>query len=174
MKASCAITHAGFSNSRDTIDEDGMKHRVEAYLTDINKRIHDIDALRDRIDDIESQMSGLKGVQYKADPPNPNVNKDAALECMAMLEETHVRLYEEVALHFEEINHAWELCRPLVSENRYMLWLHYVQGMKWNKVARALNLTEATLFRKSKEGIEELYRAMPETARRDDEHKAEL
>lgn len=155
-----------------TCTGEALEYHVMVYLGEMRRRIRDIDALQWRIDDLENRAAGLKGVQYKPDPANPNVNADSILNCLAQLEEVQMRLGEEIALNLCEINQAWELCRPKISEERHILWLHYVQGMPWKKIAYALHVSDSTLFRMRRIGIEELYDAMPEEWRRDDAHKA--
>lgn len=161
----------GKTNTNTTFD--AMEYHVLAYLDDIKGRIADVRACEERIAEIRHQM-GVRGTTYSGMPGPPNVYGDAIPDGLAMIEEQKSRYDDELAIHGAEIDHAWNLCRPHASENRHLLWLKYVQGMSWAKVARSIHVSNAAVYRMRTAGIEELYAAMPEEWRRDDAHKAVL
>lgn len=140
---------------------DGMEYHVLAYLDDIADRIKEIDRCRERIAEIESDL-GIHGIVYSDMPKSPNSYGGAIPDGVARLIEQRERHADALAVHADEIDRAWSLCGTGNAENRHVLWLKYVQGMPWSKIAVALHVSERHVYRMRVDGITELYDRMPE------------
>ena len=145
----------------DTITFDGMKYHVLAYLDDIAGRIREIDHCEEGIADANRRLN-VQGVKYSDAPSAPGADGSALPDGIAALIEARERHAATIAVNEDEIQRAWLLCNPRVSENRHVLWLYYIQGMPWKRVARAINKSERQVYRMQVDGITELYSAMPE------------
>jgi len=87
-------------------------------------------------------------------------------EEVARLAELRKRWSEEFALCADDLAEAKRLCRP-VHGNRYILWLHRAEGLRWEAVARRTGVSVQTCRRAEGNGMRELYALMPERWRRD-------
>lgn len=145
----------------ETITFEGMEYHVLSYLGDIAGRIREIDHCKERLSEIESQLD-IHGIEYSEMPKSLNSYGDAIPDGIAKLIEQRERHADTVAVNADEIDRAWSLCNPRKSENRQVLWLKYVQGMSWSKIANAIHRSERQVYRMRVDGIAELYDLMPE------------
>ena len=145
----------------ETITFEGMEYHVLAYLVDIAGRVKEIDRIRERIAGIGNGL-GVRGIAYSGMPKSPSAYGRAVPDGVARLVEQRERHADALAANADEIDRAWSLCSPRISSNRQVLWLKYVQGMPWSKVAAALHVSERHVYRMRVDGITELYGRMPE------------
>lgn len=150
--------------------EPTMKHCVESYLAHIRALIWSIDDAETRVARCASRLH-LLGVDPAkgATPAAPALEHgdDAISESIMRLQELRCELAAELAHGAGEIDQAQRICSRRYP-TRYLLWLHYVQGMTWSKAARALGYSESHAKHKiASAGIMEVYGLMPERWRRD-------
>lgn len=139
-----------------------QKYCVEEYL----RYVRSLEATMEAIEsDIAKQNArlDLMGISYGGIGSTPSC--DAMPEGLIKLFELRDRWSEEYSTYSHDLEYARELCRP-IYENRYMLWVHYVEGKTWSQVARATCFSERQVRNKGMSGIVELYYVMPEEWRR--------
>lgn len=154
----------------EKITFDGMEYHVLMYLDDVAGRVRAIDACRERISEAEADLL-LHGITYSDMPGSPNAYGDAMPDGVIRLIEQRERHADAVAEHSAEVDRAWRLCMGGGSESMRVLWLYYVQGMPWSKVAKAVHYSERKVYAMRVDGIVELYYAMPDEWR-SEKHKA--
>lgn len=140
-----------------------MKYCVRAWLDDVKQRTIVIEDVSERIRRIESALR-LRGVRFDkigASAPTDSTVSDGLIRLQELRAEWSDRV-EECTGVFRE---AYNLCGPEYP-NRYVVWLHDYEGMKWEKVGERVNYSEPQARRIAKIGYREIYEVMPEEWRR--------
>lgn len=142
------------------IRNEHARWRVERYLKDgIRPLMDSIDEKLYRIKECESRLE-LMGIDYSKASAGGG-SSDVICDGVARIRELREELAAEVAHGIHDIEEARSLC-PRSEPQRYILWLHYVQGMTWAKAARAIGLGPDHVKHKLvPQGMEELVPMIP-------------
>lgn len=143
---------------------DVQKICVLNYLAEMK---HLSETLSEIDEQIEKQTSKLEGLSlsYSGMPGSPNANTDKLSNGVALLIELREGWDAAYYSYARELEHARLLCLPIYPE-RYLLWLHFVEGLTWRKVGEKVGYSPDHAQKLSHKGYEQLYQLMPERFRR--------
>lgn len=134
----------------------------EAYVKHWLNHVRFIDAhirsLEERQADIRQRLE-LTGV----DPSAQNVstgNSDKLSAGVATLLSLEQEWSESIKTYQKEYEYAYNLC-TVEFTNRYIVWLRWVDGLRWNEIAKRTHYSVKTLHRREKLGFNELYPFVP-------------
>ena len=146
-------------------DFEVMRTCVHEYLRHVRDTGASLSAIEEAIERQQARMEpGALSCNRIGGRSALDVGK--APEGVARLAELRERWSEEFALCADDLTEAKCLCRP-IHENRYILWLHRVEGLKWEIVASKTGTSVQTCRRAERSGVMELYALMPERWRRE-------
>ena len=147
-------------------DSEVMRLCVIPYLKHAASLRDTLEELKEDLARLES-MADVSAQRYRATPWNHLVNLDATFDAVNAIEEAKQKLLQAQAEYLEDYLRAREICRPCFVA-RWACWLHWAECKTWEEVARRVNYSESwTRQYLAPTGIEEIYYAMPEEARRD-------
>lgn len=140
-------------------DYETMKFCVNAYLRYIRCVENTLTVIAEDIERLEARLE-LLGVSFE---PSGLVSPggDKFPEGIAKATELRDEWSGAMARHADELAEARRLCRP-INENRYVLWLHFVERQTWDSAARYVGYSVRQIKRMAVIGTSELYELMPE------------
>ena len=143
---------------------DVMREAVEYYLKTVRRLTTETRELDEKITMIESALT-LKGVSFD---DAGGGGSDDPLGCgIASLIELRAQWNALVSQCADEAKVAYRICSPIHPE-RWALWLYHVEGFRWEIVARKVGYSVQHMRRLAYgKGVQEIYDAMPEWARRE-------
>lgn len=149
-----------------------MEHDFEVMKICVYDYLHYVRSLEASLlaigEDIERQQARIElgAVRYGRIGGRSALDVDKVPDGVARLMELRDKWSAEFARYADYLTSAKAVCRP-IYENRYILWLHRVEGLKWDAVARRIGASTQTCRRAERMGVQELYTLMPEEFRRD-------
>ena len=144
-------------------DYEVMKHCVVSYLKAIRAKNAEIEELDARITKIESSLRP-KGIDFdKVGKSSPT--DETMPHGIASLIELRQRWNDVVAASKDDMSRAYDICRP-EHPNRWVIWLHIVEGRSWELVGRKMGYSADHVRRLARLGYAEIYEEMPEEYRR--------
>ena len=137
-----------------------MKLCVVSYLDGIRDIKDKRKGIEDEIERISSSIDVL-GARFNLTPGSPNLDVEKIPRGVIEMMERREELTDYIQDSEREYQRAWELCGPL-SGNRYLLWLHYVEGMTWGEVGDERGMSRRSTISHARLAVEELYALLPE------------
>ena len=137
---------------------DVMREAVMAWLSDVRRMERSARDLEQRIAEMRSRITGLRGIDYSS--AGPSCGRHDAMQ--ELCEEWSA----SVALAAPAIAEAYEIMDKC-SIPGYAVMRHCLLGEKWADVARAVGYSVQSVYLMRDNGYAEVYAMMPETARRD-------
>ena len=142
---------------------DVMRICVLDYLDHIRAIQVDLNSTIERYEEHIAAMERL-GSQLSDMPKNPNVNVDAIPNMVIRLNELLDEVVVATSNYQAEVMGAYEICHS--TPEATMLWLHYVERRTWAQVGDMFGYSMEHALRKSRDGYEPIYSAMPDVYRR--------
>lgn len=153
----------------DNATTEFMAYAARRYMEYIDERRKKKDYMREEVDRLRDDLTGLKGVTYSDMPGNPNAYGDAIPDGLA-------RLHDAIATYASELD-AWvdesiEAHNAIwsIKDGRYATLLdgRYVLGKSWEQIAVDMNYSYEYVRKELHEqALVCLYSVMPEEWRRD-------
>ena len=142
---------------------DLMRICVLDYLDHIRAISADMATTIERYEEHLASMERL-GSQLSDMPHSPNISTDNIPNMVIKLQELLDDVVVATDNYQSEVMRAFEICH--ITPESTMLWLHYVERMTWAKVGDLFGYSMEHALRKSKEGYETIYTAMPDIYKR--------
>lgn len=136
-----------------------MRICVMDYLDHIRAIRLDMDTTMERYEEHLASMERLS-MTISDMPHDPNLNVDAIPNMVIKMQELLEEVMEAKANYQTQVMRAYEICH--VTPEAAMLWAHYVERKTWAHIGDAFGYSMEHALRKSKEGYEPIYTAMPE------------
>lgn len=124
--------------------------RIQAYE-------HQMNAYADRLEHLQARFEGLAGFDPEREPGAGFV--DTRPELLDAMTETWSAAAAEVELMRDDYKAALEVFATDVDTR--IVWLRYVEGMKWRDVADEVYMTVSTCFRHEHAGLKKVWQTMP-------------
>lgn len=137
---------------------DEKKQCVVRYLGSIRESHNRISYLRNKIEQIESALD-IRAVNFD-ERVSGGTFVDLVPGTIDRLYGLRNELNREIDRAIRRYRQAFRLCSDY--QNRWMVWLHVVEGMLWREVAVSTHCSESKVRSMADHGYMEIYDAMPD------------
>lgn len=145
---------------------------AEAYAADVRKARVGAQRCADRLSECEQALDGLAAVRYDGDGASGGGmahGDDRLVERLTAVEQARESYADAMAGYLEAVQ-DWDARVSCLDErSQKVLDMRYVQGDRWEYIARRLNYSERMVFYLRVQSLVALYDVMPERYRLADE-----
>lgn len=115
---------------------------VKEYLQQIGRLEHRIIRLRDSLDTIRSQMSGVRSPSYDANKVQTSARDDRMLMLISRFEDTEAKLIEAISESIRARAKILDEIDEIEDDNqKQVLYYRYVKHLKWDAIADEMHYT---------------------------------